>query len=100
MLLLTSRWEPFGLVIPEAMSCGVPVVSFEGDGPCEIITDGVDGYIVKDRNIEEFADKVCKLIENVELRQQMGKNAIQKAQRYSADNIMPMWKELFDSFKK
>ena len=99
MLILTSRWEPFGLVIPEAMSSGLPVISFEGDGPGEIINDGVDGYIIKDRNIDEFANKVCKLIENVELRQQMGKNAIQKAQRYSVDNIMPMWDELFKSLK-
>lgn len=100
MLLLTSCWEPFGLVIPEAMSCGLPVVSFEGDGPCEIINDGMDGYIIKDRNKDEFVNKVCQLIENVELRQQMGKNAIQNAQRYSADNIIPMWKELFESLKK
>ncbi len=100
ILLLTSYWEPFGLVIPEAMSCGLPVVSFEGDGPCEIISNGVDGYIIKDRNIDEFADKVCELIENFELRQQMGKNAIQKAQRYSADNIIPMWKKLFESLQK
>lgn len=100
MLLLTSRWEPFGLVIPEAMSCGLPVVSFEGDGPCEIINNGVDGYIIKDRNKDEFVDKVCKLIENVELRQQMGKNAIQKAKRYSADNIIPKWRELFESLMK
>lgn len=100
MLVLTSRWEPFGLVIPEAMSCGLPVISFEGDGPCEIINDGIDGYIIKDRNKDEFVSKVCQLIENVELRQQMGKNAIQNAQRYSADNIIPMWKELFESLKK
>lgn len=100
MLVLTSRWEPFGLVIPEAMSCGVPVVSFEGDGPCEIISDGVDGYIIKDRNKDEFANKVCQLIEHVALRQQLGKKAIRKAQRYSADNIMPMWKELFESLKR
>ena len=98
ILLLTSYWEPFGLVIPEAMSCGLPIVSFEGDGPCEIINNGVDGFIIKDRNIDEFAEKVCELIENVELRQKMGKNAIQKAQRYSADRIVPMWKKLFDSF--
>jgi len=101
MLLLTSVYEPFGLIMPEAMSCGLPVVAFDCPyGPSEIITDGEDGFLVKDRDIETFAQRVCQLIENVELRQQMGKNAIQKAQRYSADNIMPMWKELFDSFKK
>ena len=100
MLLLTSIWEPFGLVIPEAMSCGLPVVSFEGDGPCDIITDGVDGFIVKDRNIEAFANRVCQLMEDTELRKHMGQTAIFSVQRYSVEHIMPMWQELFESLKK
>lgn len=100
MLVLTSRWEPFGLVIPEAMSCGLPVVSFEGDGPSDIITDGVDGFLIGNRNVRLMADRIGQLIEQGELRRQMGRNAIQKAQHYSAENIMPMWKELFESLKK
>lgn len=101
MLLLTSIYESFGLIMPEAMSCGLPVVAFDCPyGPGEIVTDGEDGFLVKDRNIEAFAQRVCQLIENAELRQQMGKDAIQKAQRYSVDNIMPLWKELFGSLKK
>lgn len=101
MLLLTSVYEPFGLIMPEAMSCGLPVVAFDCPyGPSEIITDGEDGFLVKDRDIEAFAQRVCQLIENVELRQQMGKKAVQNAQRYSADNIMPKWHELFESLIK
>lgn len=101
MLLLTSVYEPFGLIMPEAMSCGLPVVAFDCPyGPSEIITDGEDGFLVKDRDIEAFAQRVCQLIENVELRQQMGKKAVQNAQRYSADNIMPKWHELFESLMK
>ena len=101
MLLLTSVYEPFGLIMPEAMSCGLPVVAFDCPyGPSEIITDGEDGFLVKDRDIETFAQRVCQLIENVELREQMGKNAIQNAQRYSADNIIPKWHELFESLMK
>lgn len=97
LFVLTSLYEPFGLVIPEAMSCGLPVVSFEGDGPNSIITDGKDGYIVRDRNIQAFADSVCRLIEDETLRKRMGQAAIQTAQRYSAACIMPQWKELFES---
>lgn len=100
LLVLSSLYEPFGLVIPEAMSCGLPVVSFEGDGPNSIITDGKDGFLIKNRDIGDFADRVCQLIENQELRQRLGQAAIQSAQRYSAENIMPMWKELFESLKK
>ena len=97
IFVLTSLYEPFGLVIVEAMSCGLPVVTFEGDGPNAIVCDGKDGYIVADRNIQAFADRVCQLIEDKELRQKIGQTAIQSAQRYSAERIMPMWKELFES---
>lgn len=97
MLLLTSRWEPFGLVIPEAMSCGLPVISFEGDGPNSIITDGKDGFIIKNRDVELFADRVCQLIESQNLRQVMGQAAILSSQRFTAEKIIPMWKELFES---
>lgn len=98
MLLLTSVFEPFGLVIPEAMSCGLPVVAFDCPyGPAEIVTDGVDGFLVKNRDINAFADRVCLLIEDKELRERMGQAAIQSVQRYSPERIMPLWKELFES---
>lgn len=97
ILLITSRYEPFGLVLPEAMSCGLPVVAFDCPyGPADIITDGVDGFLIKNRDIEMFADKVCQLIENEELRRQMGNNGIISSQRYRADVIMPKWISLFE----
>lgn len=97
ILVVTSRWEPFGLVIPEAMSCGLPVVSFEGDGPCSIITDGDDGFLVEKGHIAQFVERVSLLIEDRELRQRMGRQAVQKAQRFSVDLIVSQWKELFES---
>ncbi len=97
VLLLTSLFEPFGLVLPEAMSCGLPVVAFDCPyGPADIITDGVDGFLVKNRDINEFADRVCQLIEDKELRVKMGQAAIKSSQRYRADMIMPKWKSLFE----
>ena len=100
MLVLTSRWEPFGLVIPEAMSCGLPVVSFEGDGPCGIITDGRDGFIIRNRDTKAFADKVCQLIEDDTLRHRMGQMAQHAAQCYSPACIMPLWRNLFAHLMK
>jgi glycosyltransferase involved in cell wall biosynthesis len=98
VLLLTSLFEPFGLVLPEAMSCGLPVVSFDCPyGPADIITDGVDGFLIKNRDVLAFADRVCQLIEDKELRVRMGQAAIKSSQRYRADVIMPKWKELFES---
>jgi len=98
ILILTSLFEPFGLVLPEAMSCGLPVVSFDCPyGPADIITDGVDGFLIKNRDVQAFADRVCQLIEDKELRVRMGQAAIKSSQRYRADVIMPKWKELFES---
>ena len=96
MLLMSSLYEPFGLVLVEAMSCGLPVVAFNCPyGPSDIINDGIDGFLVENRNIEAFADRVCQLMENDDLRQRMGKSAILSAQRYKAGAIMPQWKSLF-----
>lgn len=98
MLLLTSVYEPFGLVMPEAMSCGIPVVAFDcPHGPATIISDGEDGFLVKNRDCQVFADRVCQLIEDQELRQRMGRKAVQSSLRFAADRIMPQWKVLFSS---
>lgn len=97
IFVLTSVYEPFGLVMPEAMSCGLPVVAFDCPyGPADIITDGEDGFLIKNRDIHAFADKVCQLIEDAPLRKAMGLRAIASSQRFSADKIMPMWKQLFE----
>ncbi len=97
ILILTSCFEPFGLVLPEAMSCGLPVVAFDCPyGPADIITDGVDGFLIQNSNIELFADKVCSLMDNVVIRLQMGQAGLQSSKRYSAEDIMPQWKSLFE----
>lgn len=97
IFLLTSRFEPFGLVIPEAMSCGLPVIAFDCPyGPADIITDGQDGFLIKNRDIHAFAEKVCLLIENPELRKMMGQVGVQSSKRYDASLIMPFWKTFFE----
>ena len=97
ILILTSRYEPFGLVLPEAMSCGLPVVAFDCPyGPADIISDGKDGFLVVNRNDEVFAEKVCLLIENPELRMSMGMAGILSSRRYEASLIMSEWLLLFE----
>lgn len=96
ILLLTSRYEPFGLVLPEAMSCGLPVVAFDCPyGPADIITDDIDGFLIRHRSIEKFANKVSLLIDHQELRQKVGRAGIESSQRYEASKIMPLWEDLF-----
>lgn len=96
ILLMTSNYEPFGLVMPEAMSCGLPVVAFDcPSGPANIISDGVDGYLINNRDINAFADKVCYLIEHQDARLKMGSAAVQSSLRYAPASVIPKWKELF-----
>ena len=101
VFVLTSIHESFGLVMPEAMSCGLPVVAFDcPHGPASIITDGEDGFLIKDRSIENFAQRLCQLIEDRALRLRMGRKGIVSSQRFKPERIIPMWKELFESLTK
>lgn len=94
-LISTSLFEPFGLVIPEAMSCGLPVVAFDCPyGPSDLIEDKKDGYLIKNRDFNTFADRICELIENPELCKTMGQTALTSSQRYTAEQIMPFWLQL------
>lgn len=96
MLILTSLYEPFGLVLPEAMSCGLPVVAFDCPyGPADIIAEGKNGFLIANRDNNLFAEKVMLLIGNETIRKEMGHEAVQASMRYRVDHIMPKWEALF-----
>lgn len=96
--VLTSRFEGFGMVLIEAMACGVPVVSFNCPwGPADIIKDGVDGFLVEHLNTKKASEKICQLIEDKNLRKNMGSQARKNIIRYDRDNIMKQWIDLFKS---
>ncbi len=98
LCLLTSRFEGFSLVLLEAMMHGLPSVTFNCPyGPSDIVDDGKDGYVVTNRDKDEFVEKVCYLIEHPEIREQFSKAAIKKAATYDTEKIMGKWKKLFES---
>ena len=100
ILVSTSLYEPFGLVIPEAMSCGLPVIAYDCPyGPHDLIQDSQNGFLVPMNNQQAFAERLSSLISDFSLRQQMGQAAITASQQYSADMIMPLWHRLFSLIK-
>lgn len=93
---LPSRFEGFGMVLIEAMACGVPCVAFDCPcGPRDIIKDGEDGFLIENGNIEQFAKQLSVLIEDEELRKKMGENARCNVKRYDVDIVADMWDKLF-----
>ena len=97
IFLMTSRIEPFGLVLTEAMSCGLPCVSFDAPtGPSSIIENDHNGFLISCFDIELFSTKVIELIENENLRIQMGKNAKQSSEKYNREKIMQQWIMLYN----
>lgn len=97
----SSIYEGFGLVLTEAMMCGLPVVSYACPcGPKDIISEGKDGFLVPVGDEAALADRICRLIEDKELRLCMGKAAKEKANQYRIENIIPMWMDLFHRLLK
>ena len=97
ILVQPSRYESFGLVTIEAMSFGLPIVSFDCDnGPHSIITDGVDGYLVPMYNVEMFAMRILELANDKNKRICMGNAGKVKSEEYQMQVVGLKWKELFD----
>lgn len=94
--VLSSRCEGWGLVLLEAMGCGIPCVSFDcPDGPRHIIQEGINGLLVKNGDVVELADKICWMIEHPEERRVMGENGRKRALDFTQPEIMRRWDELF-----
>ena len=84
--------------IVEAMACGLPVIAFDCLwGPRSIITDGEDGLLVENGNIEKMADIILSLIYHPERISEMGINARRNVLRFNIDAVAKKWKRLFDS---
>lgn len=100
IFVLSSRFEGFGLVLVEAMACGLPVVSFDCPaGPDEIIADGVDGLLVPSGDVHVLAEKLMVLMSDENLRRRLGQQARQTAQHYDMTSLADQWTTLFEKVK-
>lgn len=98
MLVMSSNYEGFPMVMIEAMACGLPVVAFDFKcGPKDIISDGENGLIIRNGDIMAFAGGMMKLMENTQDRKRMSLNARKIVDTYSEKVVMDKWIGLFNN---
>lgn len=97
IVVLTSHFEGLPMVLLEAQAMGLPIVSYScPSGPKDIVSDGIDGFLIEPGDKKTFANKLQLLMDNEEQRIAMGKAAKKYSERFTSDKIMAKWIELFE----
>ena len=98
LIVMTSNYEGFGMVLVEAMACGVPAVAFDCKcGPKDIIEHGKNGLLVKNGDIKGLADAMMEVMGNEVFRKTLSENARKVVSTYSEETVMNKWICLFNS---
>ena len=98
IFVCSSRFEGFGMVLVEAMACGLGVVSFDCPwGPSSILANGEDGILVENGNTNSLAEAIKSLMDDSDKLNTLAKNAIINVRRFQMDKIAYQWKELLES---
>lgn len=98
MVVMTSHMEGLPMVLLEAKSYRLPLVSFDiMTGPREIIQDGVNGFLVAPSDVEDLADKLARLMDSDDLRYQMSENTAFDIERFSGTKILEEWEKLLEA---
>lgn len=97
-IVMSSVHEGFPLVLVEAASCGLPLVSYDCPrGPSELIRNGVNGFLAAVNDEPALADGICRIIGDRELRLSMGRASLDFAGNFAPERIMARWQDLFSS---
>lgn len=98
LFVFSSRYEGFGMALVEAMSCGLPVVSFACPcGPRDIISDGNNGFLIKPGDIDSFSNSMLLLMTDTALRERMSDKALHSVDKYLLSSVMERWVILFNT---
>ena len=101
MLVMSSHYEGFPMVMIEAMATGLPVVSFDFKcGPKDIIVEGKNGLLAKEGDIKGLAEAMMKMMEDEEMRSTMACEARKVVDTYSEKVVMQKWLDLFTNLRK
>lgn len=101
ILVFTSRFEGFGLVLIEGLQFGLTEISFDCPcGPKEIIENANNGYIIDNFDQNVFAQKLSELMENDNLRKQFSERSLDLSKNYLPEKIIPQWKKLFEELNQ
>ena len=96
LYLMTSKTECYPMVLIEALSLGLPVVSFDSPtGPRHIVKNNFTGYVTPYGDVKFMAKQLVFLIQNEELRKKMGQNAVINSIAFHPNNVMALWEKLF-----
>lgn len=96
----SSRFEGLPMCMIEAQSFGLPLISFKyKTGPSEIIKDDITGYLVKNGDCKELAEKILKLTKNRERLKQMSINSKEYSSRFNMDSIIDKWEMVLSTIK-
>lgn len=94
--VLLSEKESFGLVLLEAMSCGVPAIGTNAGGIPEVISDGNTGYICEVGDINGMAEKAVSVLDNPALHERMSKQSIERVkQKFHSQLILEQYEKVY-----
>jgi glycosyltransferase involved in cell wall biosynthesis len=96
LFLFPTLYEPFGMVILEAMACGLPVITSRAAGAGELISHLEDGWLLEDSwNVDELVDALRRLVGDAEMRAQLGRCARQRAEQFTWDHVAERTLEVY-----
>lgn len=98
--VLSSRWEGFPMVGTEALEMGLPTIAFDITAMQPMVTDGVEGLLVKAYDCNAFADAMLRMSTEDEMRRMMGINAVKKSREFSMESIIRQWVDTLEKIAR
>jgi len=100
LVVIPSIYEPFGIVALEAMHFGKPIVAFRVGGLKEIVKNGVNGVLVKERGVEELSKAIIRILSDNRLRRKLEKNGKVLVKKFDSRNFVDQINNFYEWIKR